>query len=146
MRAFDLMSSFPACCEPRQSLAEVARLMVDHDCGDIPVVDTHDSARPIGMITDRDIVCRAVARGLNPLTLRAEDCMTTPVFTVSPDTSILECCRLMEERQIRRLPIVDQDGRCCGVISQADIAREAGRKAAGTLVREVSRPKGIVNA
>ena len=140
MRAGDLMSDVPVCCEPQQSLVDAARLMAEHDCGDLPVVDSFAGGRPIGMITDRDIACRAVARGRNPLDLRVEDCMSTPVITVAPDTDVTEVCRFMEERQIRRLPVVDDTGRCCGVISQADIARGAGRTLTAALLREVSRP------
>lgn len=140
MRAHDLMSDVPVCCEPQQSLVDAARLMADHDCGDLPVVDSLQGGRPIGMITDRDITCRVVARGRNPLDLRVEDCMSTPVFTVELDTDVADVCRFMEQRQIRRVPVVDRSGRCCGVISQADIAQHAGRKLTGTLLREVSRP------
>jgi CBS domain-containing protein len=140
MRVHEVMSSSPVCCDANSSLVEVAKLMVQHDCGEIPVVEPGDSRRPIGVITDRDITCRAVARGLNPLELRAEACMSSPVVAVTPETSIDDCCRTMEEHQIRRVPVVDTEGRCCGVVSQADIARTTGRKVAGEVVRAVSQP------
>jgi len=139
MYARELMSSDLVCCSPQSSLAEVARLMVDRNCGEIPVVASGDSRKPIGVITDRDITCRAVAQGLNPLQLTAEDCMSSPAITVRTDTVLEECCRTMEEHQIRRVPVVDEAGRCCGVVSQADIARVAGPKLAGAVVREISR-------
>ncbi len=135
----DFMSSDPACCDPTSSLATVARLMVDRNCGEIPIVSSGDSGKVIGVITDRDITCRSVAQGLNPLELTAEQCMSSPVITVTPDTVIEECCRRMEQHQIRRLPVVDDSGSCLGVVSQADIARVASRKLAGEVVREVSR-------
>lgn len=140
MRVREVMSEYPVCCTPDTSLVEVARLMVEHDCGDIPVVESAQSRRPIGVITDRDITCRTVAHGINPLELRAEDCMSSPVIAVLPDASIEDCCRTMEEHQIRRVPVVDEVGNCVGVVSQADIARVGGRKLAGEVVREVSRP------
>jgi CBS domain-containing protein len=140
MRVRELMTDYPVCCDPQMLLGDVARLMVDHDCGDIPVVESGTSRRPIGVITDRDIVCRAVAEGRNPLELRAEDCMSTPVISVTPDTDIEDCCRAMEEHQIRRVPVVDEAGSCCGVVSQADIARAGSRKLAGEVVKEISRP------
>lgn len=140
MQVRELMSTEPAVCTPESSLSEVAKLMVDCNCGEIPVVDSGNGGRPIGVITDRDITCRTVARGLNPLDLRAEDCMSTPVITVRPDTSLEELCRTLEQHQIRRAPVVDEAGCCCGVVSQADIARVAGRKVAGEVVQEVSRP------
>src|SRR5687768_11839838 len=82
----DVMTPDPACCISETALQEVAQLMVDHDCGEIPVVDSKETNRPIGVITDRDIVCRAVAQGLNPLDLTVADCMTTPCVTVTPET------------------------------------------------------------
>ena len=139
MRARDIMSTNPACCGPETSLQDVARLMVDHDCGEIPVVDRDN--RPVGVITDRDITCRAVAQGQNPLELRARDCMSSPVVTATADIEVDECCRKMEDHLIRRLPIVDNDGRCCGMVSQADIARSASPRDTAELVRDVSVPK-----
>jgi len=131
------MTQNPACCTPETSLQEVAHMMLEHDCGEIPVVDSEQSRRPIGVITDRDIVCRAVAQGKNTLTLTAADCMTNPCLTVSPDNSLDECVRVLEESQIRRVPVVDAGGACCGIVAQADIARTA-KKQVGELVQKVS--------
>ena len=127
MQVKDVMTATPACCTAETSLQEVANLMVENDCGAIPVVDSEDSNKPIGLITDRDIVCRAVAEGLNPLDLTANDCMTSDVLTVTEQTSFEECCRLMEEKQVRRVPVVDADGALVGIVALADVARE-GRK------------------
>src|SRR5688500_15966494 len=79
MRVRDIMSKNVACCSPETSLPEVARMMVDNDCGEIPVVTV--SRVPIGVVTDRDITCRTVAEGKNPLLMEAGDCMTTPCVT-----------------------------------------------------------------
>jgi len=140
MRVREIMSSSPVCCDAQSSLLDVARLMVEHDCGEIPIVDAGDSGRPIGVVTDRDITCRTVALGRNPLELRAEDVMSTPVISVTPEMSVEDCCRAMEEHLIRRVPVVDEAGRCCGVVSQADIARTAHRKIAVEIVRAISEP------
>src|SRR5258706_15209921 len=78
MRVREIMSDHAICCTPDTNLEEVARLMRVNDCGDIPVVEKGDGRRPIGVITDRDITCRAVAEGLNPLELTAADCMSKP--------------------------------------------------------------------
>ena len=139
MQVKDLMTSSPACCTPETPLQEVARMMVDCNCGEIPVVDNIDSMRPIGAITDRDITCRTVAKGLNPLDQIADSCMTRPCVTISADASIDECCQLMEENLIRRVPVVDSSGRCCGIVSQADLATAVDRVAAEVL-RHVSQP------
>ena len=117
MQVKDFMTPDPACCTPDTALQRVAEMMVEHDCGEIPVVENVASMRPIGVITDRYITCRTVAKGLNPLTLTVADCMTTPCVTVTPDTSLAECCRILEENQIRRAPVVDASGACCGIVA-----------------------------
>jgi CBS-domain-containing membrane protein len=78
--------------------------------------------------------------GRNPLELTAKDCMSQPVVTVMLDTVLEDCCHTMEQNQIRRVPVVDENGACCGVVSQADIARVASEARAGHVLREVSRP------
>jgi CBS domain-containing protein len=145
MNVRDVMTSKPVCGTPDTSLREVARLMVEHDCGEIPIVDSRDSMRPIGVVTDRDITCRVVAAGRNPLELTAADCMTTPVVCVTPDTSLEDCCNLMEENQVRRVPVVDEFGCCCGIVAQSDVARKASRTLASELVKEVSEPTGAAS-
>jgi predicted transcriptional regulator len=138
MKVKEIMSKDPACCTRETSLQDVAILMVEHDCGEIPVVDSMQSKRPVGVITDRDITVRSVALGKNPLELRARDCMSSPAVTVSPESDLDECCRLMEENQLRRIPVVDESGCCCGIVSQADIARHASEDDAGEVVKEIS--------
>jgi CBS domain-containing protein len=140
MQVKDVMTATPACCTANASLQEVANLMVENDCGAIPVVDSEDSKRPVGLITDRDIVCRVVAEGLNPLELTANDCMTSDVLTVTEQSSFEECCRLMEEKQVRRVPVVDENGACVGIVALADVAREGRKTTAGEVVKEVSNP------
>lgn len=139
MQVRELMTSKPACCTPDTPLQEVARMMLRCDCGEIPVVDSRESMRPIGAITDRDITVRAIAEGRNPLDMKASDCMTQPCVTVSENASIVDCLHLLEENQIRRIPVVDARGRCCGIVSQADIARRIDHHAAEVL-KQVSQP------
>ena len=142
MNVKEIMTADPACCTPDTSLQEVAKMMVDSDCGCIPVVDSTDTKMPVGMITDRDITCRVVAKGHNPLDMTAQDAMTTTVVSVTPDTSIEDCCNLMEESQIRRVTVVDENGACCGIIAQADIANNAGDRTTAEVVQEVSKGAG----
>lgn len=111
--------------------------MVDADCGQIPVTD--GSTRLIGVVTDRDIVSRVVAKGKNPATVTAAECMSEPVITVKEDTTIEDVLAVMEEHQIRRVPVVDASGGCCGIISQADVALSGRESQVGELVREVSK-------
>jgi len=139
MNVSEIMTKDPTCCTPDTGLQEVAQMMVDDDCGCIPVVDNEDSKMPVGMITDRDITCRVVAKGQNPLDLTAQDAMTTTVVSATPDTSIEECCDLMEDSQIRRIAVVDENGACCGIVAQADIAANLSGNKTGEVVQEVSR-------
>ena len=141
-----LMTPDPACCTPDATLQRVAEMMVEHDCGEIPVVENVASMKPVGVITDRDITCRTVAKGLNPLVMTVADCMTTPCVTVMPDTSLDECCRVLEENQIRRVPVVDASGSCVGIVALADIAQHAAKRDAGEVVKEVSEPSSSASA
>ena len=138
MSVATVMTENPACCTPNSSLTEVARLMVDNDCGEIPVVDDLATAIPVGGITDRDIVCRTIGKGRNPLEMTVGDCMSTPLISIMPDNSLDECYQLLEENQIRRVPVVDAGGKCVGIVSLADIARNAPRADAGEVLQEVS--------
>ncbi len=144
MRVREIMTSSAHCCGPDASLEEVARLMVECDCGMIPILD--EDQKPIGAVTDRDIACRAVAKGVNPLDLTARDVMSSPCLTISPDTDIEDCIRLLEDHQMRRIVVVDGDGRCCGIATQADIARKASADKAAEMVREVSQPTQAAHA
>src|SRR5262249_6991826 len=121
MRVHEIMSTDLVCCTPDTKLPEVARLMAKHDCGEIPILEQGDGRRPVGVVTDRDITCRVVAAGRNPAELTAADCMSTPVVTVARNTALEDCCQTLEQHQIRRVPVVDERGACCGVVSQADI-------------------------
>lgn len=142
MNVRDVMTTNPACCTADTPLKDAAKMMVDNDCGCIPVVESKENKKPIGMITDRDITIRTVAEGRNPLDLKVWDAMTKNAFTVTPDTSLDSCCDLMEKNQIRRVAVVDSDGSCCGMIAQADIAVNADSKRTAEVVQEVSKTAG----
>ena len=146
MQVKEVMTADPACCVSGTTLQEVAQMMIDNDCGEIPVVRSKETQLPIGVITDRDIVCRPVARGLNPLDLTVADCMSKPCVTVTPDMSVEDCSRIMEENKIRRVPVVDASGCCCGIVSLADIALRADRSVAAEVVKEVSEPTTAASA
>jgi CBS domain-containing protein len=146
MQVKEIMTTDPACCIAETSLQEVGKMMIDHDCGEIPVVENRETNLPIGVITDRDIVCRTVARGLNPLDLTVAECMSTPCVTVTPDMSVEECSKIMEENKIRRVPVVGAAGSCCGIVALADIALHARRNVAAEVVKEVSESSSAASA
>jgi CBS domain-containing protein len=133
-----IMTPNPACCTVSTPLQEVAKMMLDHDCGQIPVVAEDGSRRPIGVVTDRDIVVRLVAQGSDPVQAKAGDAMSTPCVTVTCDTSLRECCDVMETSQIRRVPVVDANGELCGIVALADIALSGQDAKTVEVVKEVS--------
>lgn len=135
----EFMTSNPATCSPEDNLQDCARLMLERNCGEIPVVDREQGNKLLGVITDRDIVLRSVAQGRNPLELKVRDCMTSPCISVTPETSLENCIRILEENQIRRVPVVDENGACIGIVAQADVARLGPQDKAGELLREVSK-------
>ena len=138
MTVASVMTKNPACCTPDTSLTEVARLMVEHDCGEIPVVEDKTGRKIAGVITDRDIATRIVAKGRNSAEACASDCMTTPCITVTPDTSMEDCCNVMESNKIRRVPVVDDNGGVVGIVSLADIVACASPSTTAAVVKEVS--------
>ena len=135
----EIMTPDPFCCTADTSLEEVAKAMVEHDCGEIPIVRSSKDRTLIGVVTDRDIVCRTVAKGKNPQFLNASDCMTSQVTTVTPETNLDTCCHLMEERQVRRIPVVDALGNCYGIISQADIVQACEPEMTAEVLKDISR-------
>ena len=142
--ARQVMTENPACCTPDTPLDLVAKLMREHDCGEIPVIDPAE--QPIGVVTDRDIVCRVVAEGKNPMAYPAGICMSQPVATVSMDAPLGDVVAMMEQHQVRRVPVVDDRGRCVGMISQADVALTTGKRDLAELVRKISRDTGSVSS
>ena len=141
--ARDVMTENPACCTPETPLDQVAKLMVQHDCGEIPVIDSAE--HPIGVVTDRDIVCRVVAEGKNPMAYTAETCMSQPAITVPVDAPLTDVMATMEKHQVRRVPVVDEQGCCAGMIAQADVAWSGRAAEVAELVREVSRETGQIS-
>ncbi|MEN6371289.1 MAG: CBS domain-containing protein [Armatimonadota bacterium] len=146
MQVQDIMTSNPVCAEPSTSLQEVAQMMVDNDCGGIPVCKSGTNML-VGLLTDRDIVCRILAKGLNPLDYTAQDAMTTDLHTILPTASLDDCVQLMERFKVRRVPVTDEEGYIIGIVAQADFARFALQEQpdlAGDFedaLEEISQPK-----
>ena len=133
-----VMTANPACCTAETSLRDVARMMIDNDCGEIPVVD--GKGVPVGVVTDRDITIRIVAEGRDTMNATASDAMSTPVQTLREDSSLKDATALMESAKIRRVPVVGQGGKLTGIVSLADIALAAKDKLTVDVVKEVSEP------
>lgn len=136
----DVMTADIEVCNPNTEVYYVARMMMERDVGSIPVVESTDTMRLVGILTDRDIVTRSIARNHNPLHQRAGDCMTTDPVTVRTDMPLKECVKTMERHQLRRVMVVDDRGRCCGIVAQADVVSTANEHVAAELVAEISEP------
>jgi CBS domain-containing protein len=133
----DVMTGRPRCVSPDTPLTQVAELMESEDIGAIPILDGDQLS---GMITDRDIVVRAIARGKDPRGMPAREVASRDVVTTQPDHDLSDAAELMAAHQIRRLPVVDEENRLVGVVSQADVALEGKEKAVGEMVQDISRP------
>jgi CBS domain-containing protein len=139
MQVREIMTRNPACCAPDSTLQEVARMMQENDCGCIPVVDSLTEMKPVGTITDRDITIRTLAANQNPMNMIASNIMTSDIATVTPQTSVEECFDVMEDREIRRVLVVDEQGRCCGIVAQADVVQSGVNPIrTNKVIREIS--------
>jgi CBS domain-containing protein len=132
------MTLNPVCIGPDQSIREAAQLMSERGFGMLPVCD---HGRLIGTVTDRDLTVRGIAQGMNP----DEDCvrkvMTGELVYGLEDQSIEDACRIMEKRQIRRLPVLDEDKHLVGIVSLGDVAVRTGSDVlAGEMIGEISKP------
>jgi CBS domain-containing protein len=139
-RCREIMTSSVRTATPETPLREVAAMMRDGDVGSLPVVD---GGRLVGIVTDRDIVVRAIADG-NDSSAPVSEAMTTEIFSVRPDDFVFEAIRLMGDKQVRRIPVVGESGELAGIIAIADIALEMEdeREIAETL-EEISSGTGF---
>ena len=125
MKVEQLMMKNAGACRPESTLDDAARIMWERDCGFVPVIESERSAKVVGVITDRDACMAAYTRGAGLKDLRVADAMAKVVWSCAPSDSIEEAERRMTEARVRRLPVVDDGGQLLGVLSLADIAREA---------------------
>lgn len=139
MKASEVMNRNTVCCTPDTPITTVAKMMIETDGGAIPVVDNGDPDNPvIGMITDRDIVCRTIGQERNPMTLQVKDAMSRPAVAAGPDDNLEFCLDLMKTQKVRRLPVVDDRGRCLGLVTQAHMATHLSPETVGRYLGEIS--------
>ena len=137
----DVMTRDPVCCEPGTSIAQLAQLMKREDVGSIPVVESQEDKRLVGIVTDRDIVVKVLAEGLTADRATARDAMTTNPASCREGDEVNRAVEMMSDRQVRRMPIVDEGGRLTGIIAQADVATRVNRdRTTGELVEAISEP------
>lgn len=143
MRVLDIMTPNPVCCTPDSTAREAATLMRDNDCGSIPVVENREANRLVGMVTDRDLAVRGYAAGKGPET-RVRELMTEAPITSAPEDEVEIVREVMVAQQVRRVPVVDNDGAVVGIVAQADIALEEGAASdqeVGRVVEAISEPR-----
>jgi CBS domain-containing protein len=134
--AQELMSSNPRTVSPDQTIVDAARVMRDENVGLVPVVD---GDRLVGIVTDRDIAIRVVAEQQDAASTRVQEIASTDLVTVDPQQGLDEALRLMAQHQVRRLPVVEEDGKLVGIVAQADVARAGSDAQTGELVERISK-------
>ena len=140
MKIREVMTPNPVCCLPTDTAQKVAQVMRDENVGSLPVVADTQSCKLIGVITDRDICCAIVAEGLDPKNTTIEKHISSDLITCRDGENLDKCERAMQEHQIRRIPVVDSDGRCIGIVSQADLALKDKPEKVSKTVAEISKP------
>ena len=143
MKARDIMTSDPYVVTRAEPISRAAEIMRDLDVGIVPVVDNPTSRRLLGVITDRDITIRCAANKHDSGCAVADHMTGNDLHTVRPDDDVDTVLQMMSKEQVRRIPVVDSKGRCCGIISAADIARRAPEHETAEVIREVSQPTGV---
>jgi CBS domain-containing protein len=143
VRVSEIMTPNPACCTPDNTARDAATLMRDNDCGSIPVVENRVSNRLVGMVTDRDLAIRGFAAGKGPDT-RIRELMSESPITSSPEDEVEIVREVMVAQQVRRVPVVDENGAVVGIVAQADIALEEGAASdqeVGRVIEAISEPR-----
>lgn len=141
-----LMTPSPGWCTLHDPVETAARLMAEHDCGAVPVVDDPLNRRPVGMITDRDIVLRLVVAGRAVANCQVREAMTPDPVTLHSSATFVDCARVMWERRVRRVVVLDDRGRVVGMVTDGDLARACAcdpelEHEVARMVEHVSTPK-----
>jgi len=135
-RISEVMTESPRTIGSDATVVEAARVMRDADTGIVPIVD---GDKVVATITDRDIAVRLVAEGGDAGATKAVDVASRELVTIDPQQDLDEALRLMARHQVRRLPVVEEDGRLVGIVAQADIATHASDSQTGEVVEEISK-------
>ena len=138
MKVQDIMTKDPSCVTPDATVREAAQVMGREDVGIVPVIAGESDKKLLGVVTDRDIALRVVAEGREPDSTKVAEIASQNLATVDPQQDIDEALRLMAEHQVRRLPVVEEDGRLVGILAQADVARHLDASRTGEVVEQIS--------
>jgi CBS domain-containing protein len=135
-RVREAMTSKPCTIDADKDVAYAAKMMKDEDVGVAPIVE---SDKLVGVLTDRDIAVKVVAEGRDPKATKVREVASTNVVTIDPQQDLDEALRMMAQHQVRRLPVVEEDGKVVGVLAQADVALHTDDRKTGEVVEEISK-------
>jgi CBS domain-containing protein len=139
MKVREVMTPDPVCCTPDDTAQKVAKMLREQDIGSLPVVLDQSSRKLVGMITDRDLCCNIVAEGKDPVSTRIDRIFTLNPVSCRDGENIAYCESLMQQHQVRRIPVVDGEDRCIGIVSQADVALKEKPEKVSKTVTEISK-------
>jgi len=140
MKCKEIMTKDPVCCLPDDEVQKAAKLMKDEDVGVIPIIEDEDTKTLLGIVTDRDLALRVVAEGRDGASTRIKDVMTAGAISCRPDDDLQKAVDAMQENQVRRIPVVDNNKKIVGIIAQADVAIRADEpKKTAEIVQEISK-------
>ena len=141
MQVQEIMTAAVECCTPNDTAQRAAEIMREADTGVIPVLAGENDPKVVGIVTDRDLCMTVIAPGRDPRQVRVQECMTGKVVTLRPEDDVARAADLMAEKQVRRLPVVNEHGAILGIVSLADIAQSPQQAAeVGEAVHDISEP------
>lgn len=139
-KCYEVMTKDLACCLPGDAVTKAAQLMKTQDVGSVPVIETDQSKKLVGIVTDRDLALAIVAEGRDPKSTKVEDVMTHNVVTCRDEDDVQKALDAMAEYQLRRIPVVDKSDRVVGIIAQADVATRINKpEKTAEIVKEISQ-------
>ena len=140
MNCSEVMTENPVCCLPTDAVSQAAREMRREDVGAVPVINDEQTRKLIGIVTDRDLAIKVVAESRDPNNTKVQDVMTTVIVACRATDEVSSAIGAMEEHQLRRIPVLDADGRIMGIISQADVATRLHQPSTtAEVVQEISQ-------
>lgn len=139
MQCSEIMTKNPECCLPSDTVIKAAKLMKSEDVGPIPIVADKDGKKLTGIVTDRDLAIKVIAEARDPNTTRLKDVMSDNVVSCQESDDVDKVLKLMEDNQVRRIPVVGKNDRLLGIIAQADVATRLGEPGkTGKVVEQIS--------
>ena len=142
MKCSEVMTKNPECCLPNDSVVKAAQLMKRLNVGPIPIVESEETGKLVGFLTDRDLALKVVAEGRDPKSTKVEEVMTHKVVTCHMDDDLQKAMDVMAENQLRRIPVVDSSSKIIGIIAQADVATRLDQPVkTAEMVKDISQPK-----